>query len=114
MTHEEIRSMVPGPEMDRLVAKEVMGFVTYEDFPVHAVYTGSPTPTSFRPWQPSNNIAAAWEVVHKVKNIQIQRKANGNFTVRWNIERFNGWNVVESPSAPEAICKAALLAVMEG
>lgn len=116
MTREEIMSMLPGPDMDRLVAEKVMGFTTYEDFPVHAIYTGSPTPTSFRPWQPSIHIAAAMEVMEKFEEISVRKYqtiyAGPRYVCRIDV---NGKEVNAVASRPElAICRAALIAVMEG
>ena len=96
MTRDDVLAMEPGRELDALVAKKVMGW-----FEV------------WKPFSPSTDISAAWEVVEKLQ---------GTYWVRMNSMMKDHSCGVGKPdmrweyygnSMPEAICKAALLAVLE-
>lgn len=113
--------MTPGLELDALVAEKVMGW-------------GRPRPewvasTPDSPWvnpkdglgyRPSEialystDIAAAWEVVEKWKDgVQIF-KAGDHYTCALTVKRVpNHFQVISesAPTAPHAICLAALKAV---
>lgn len=75
---EKIRAMSAGREMDALVAEYVMGWkhvnvigLTYGEFTIHpdnGVFIAHAT--QYRvivPWMPSTDIAAAWQVVEKMR-----------------------------------------------
>ena len=120
MKREEILSMEAGPEMNALVAEKAMG----ESYPDrfahpkwwslrydhigHEIWVAMPF---------SENIAAAWEVVEKLReeNIAILITTMGpRHEVMSNtiINQINGpacW----AETAPLAICRAALLAMLE-
>ena len=103
MTRDEILAKSAGRYLDALIAERIFH---YYDVPDHAHY--------------STNIADAWMVVEKM----IEKY---EFALEFNAEEFNleWWAVfflddeleslfdAAAPNAPEAICKAALLAVME-
>ena len=55
----------------------------------------------------STDIAAAWEVVEKFEYIDVRR-----FKDHWGCTVYG--QTVTGKTAPEAICKASLLAVMDG
>ena len=112
MTREEILNMPAGREMDALIAENVFNVF------VHRL-NGSAFSVSMLNEIPhySTDISAAWEVVEKL------HKENDIFDVwhekdtgfDWWCEVVNngdGWNV-NAKTAPLAICRAALLAVME-
>ena len=93
MTREEILRMKPGRELDELVMCEVMK----ENF-------------FYGPSHYSTNIEAAWQLVLRVTS-------NMNFEIgylhnKWFCSINNKWPV-EAETAPEAICKSALLAVLD-
>lgn len=107
LTREEILALPPGRELDALVAKYVM-------FPRHT----SPL-EEVRVWSPrySTDILSAWAVVDKMRQNKIyldirvwpdeyqvlpHQDENNKLIDRW---------IVKKPSLPEAIGKAALLAV---
>lgn len=110
MTKDEIMNMPAGREMDALIGHHVMGLVGPSD-----IY-----------WEYSTNISAAWDVVEKIgekKNTQLYLCTNfsSEFGNQFYAEIFINWdgeaeNVVTSATAetaPLAICRASLLAVMK-
>lgn len=93
MTREEILAMEPGHELNSLVIDEI-GFNIQE-------------PTLFKP--------SAWEVVEELNGkyaFEIGRAGDYFEPERPWRARFGMSGYVECESASEAICKAALLAVM--
>ncbi|MBA7499340.1 hypothetical protein ES704_02080 [subsurface metagenome] len=93
MTKEEILAMKAGRELDVLVSAKVM-----EHRMEHRIE------------KYSTDISAAWLVVEKLSNLIFDlRKVYQN--TDW-CASFEG-NVAEGKKAPEAICKAALLAKLE-
>jgi len=121
MTHEEIRKLVPGPDMDDLIEELVFSRTIKEFDEIYTnrwrfkrrddeKYKGS--------WYPSlpysSSIAAAWEVVEKMRE-------NGGLDIGCYRDYFSAYVVrddfefrIDANTAPEAICRAALMAVMEG
>ncbi len=110
MTKEEILSLKPGRELDALVAKMVMGLGKYDSWEEFEL----------KPY--STDISAAWEIIEQFPIFELEKESifasshylpptwleDGIWCVltddRWN--RFVGYG----ETAPEAICKAALLA----
>lgn len=95
-----IKAPKAGPELDARVAREVMNWEIAG------------------PWSPSTDIAAAWEVVEKIGLFSDEAYDGIGFTL-WHDA--NGWFVgtpdfrtgVQAPTAPLAICLAALEALKE-
>lgn len=97
ITREEIMAMEPGQELDRLIAKKFM-IDTYREAEIKYF---------------STDITAAWEVAEKMRGIGMfldiyigeNYYSVGGYSKKYQdeIER------VEFNTAPEAICKAALL-----
>jgi len=128
MTREEILKLELGPELDRLVAEKVMGWKrTTEGAPPGCAYwkdddgfvRANETPGGSLNWNPSTDIAAAWEVVEKLANkgivvvIESEGALNNIYEVlfyRWGSDVIVG---IARGNICEAICRAALLAVME-
>jgi len=100
MTRDEILNMPAGREMDALVSKKIFGIPKSEIW--------------LNVFQPSTSIASAWKVVEKYL-FQIHRGASGYLCVLMTPEEIEGQDVFEASAdtAPLAICRAALLAVME-
>jgi hypothetical protein len=103
MTREDILAMPAGRELDALVAEKVMGYKYTSDFD--------------RLFKPSTDISAAWEVVEKFNTYRMQKlRDNDHRLVDGKVHQCflgkNG-NCAYGHTAPEAICKAALLAVLE-
>lgn len=111
-----IDDMPAGPEMDRLVAERVMGW--------------EPKPPRWNGWwyyedhrpdedskcfQPSTNIAHAWEVVDRMKirgdDVCLDfYRSHDQWQVSTNAPKGRG-SCASADTAPLAICRAALKAV---
>lgn len=138
MTSEEIDQLPAGPELDVLVAQKVMGFEIMRS----ALQTRDGFPTyrhrhPERDWdwmemavpQFSTEIAAAWLLVEKLKEIDramaVCDRSYGSIKIEgdrpWEAGFINGQKLAHDPgqfvqafgpTAPLAICRAALKAVM--
>ena len=110
MNRDEILNMPAGREMDALVAEKVMewhmvkwvGWCNDNDILMHSVFF------------PSTDISAAWEVVEKLTMFSIAGPIPGKpyFSV-WVYIKGKGHTNTTGETAPLAICKAALISVME-
>ena len=129
-------SMKAGPELDKLVAEKVMGWVLTQDGPGEGAWEDDYS-ADYGRWMPSDspgagphawetvpsystNIAAAWEVVEKVSELSDGHFTLMKFTTHYRAgfqtpvpydsdDRFEHWSVADT--APLAICRAALAAV---
>jgi hypothetical protein len=119
MTREEILAMPAGRELDSLISEKIMGYVTHGHF-----REKNGVRILVQPY--STDISAAWEVVEKIQGlrelngckVRLQVKIlviRGIYTVSiidyLNNDKCLGEETANT--APEAICKAALIAVME-
>ncbi len=134
LTREAVLAMEAGAEMDALVATRVMGWTNPTGFEarwhcngveldsLHAVEGGGGD--YYQPdqaWQPSTDIAAAWEVVEKCEQDGVWWKVcpvldgNGGITTEKICIMTHHGNrfAASAPTAPLAICRAALLATLE-
>lgn len=109
MTRDEVLAMKPGRELDVLVMRIVfnaekkdIGDECYWVSEVNGEEVCWP-----RWFSPSTDISAAWGVVEKFEYIDVRR-----FKDHWGCTVHG--QTVTGKTAPEAICKAALLAVMDG
>ncbi len=116
----DVKQLVASRELDALVAERVMGWKKWvparpESLPITSLATPCWEDTDGRviaqhSWNPSTEISAAWEVVEKLK----QRDKDNTFFLE--IEFYNNaWNCqiggsveASAPTAPLAICRAAL------
>ena len=140
MTRDEILKMEAGEEMDRLVAEKVMGWKIFKhdyipigtqdeiwgcDNGVHFIKgipykldtttsEGNLYSHSWKNWEPSINILAAWEVVEKMNYLQILHLSSGEWQVVFSKTISDIFHLAYAETAPLAICRAALLAVMYG
>lgn len=118
MTPEEIDALPAGRELDALVAERVMGWTrSPRDYGSRLVWVTHPENIvrfwkGRRSFQPSTDIAAAWEVLEK-HQFSLIRIPDG-----WVAGRFDfnspAWDFAfgdAAPTAPLAICRAALKAV---
>ena len=141
MTRDEILRLPAGPEMDALVAERVMGWHRGEGRTADSWYNASlecvaPAEDSEldmwdgscancdSAWSPSTRISNAWEVVEKLqaRGVRLHYSSDGwHFGIGYTPpSRFmddppdpEEWEVeCCAPTAPLAICRAALLAVM--
>ena len=142
MTRDEILAMEPGRELDALVAERVMGkpkptviprsdekfLETWDDWGGAwlARFKGDNEIGQYYALPFSTNISKAWEVVEKIDagsyrwRLASKHCRSGHVWWTATLDKYlgavNGWKeMVYAPgdTAPEAICKAALLAVME-
>ena len=97
MTKDEIRDMQAGPEMDKIVAVKVTDTGMFS------------TPPKY-----STEIAAAWDILAKFHWVNLLKGQAGMWVC--TVRNYSGMQYQEyqslSRQAPEAICKAALLAAM--
>jgi|GEM_PF-3264926 len=115
LTRDDILAMKPGRELDRQIGEHIFGFKNILN--VADYWFIDDLNTSLPSY--STDIAAAWEVAEKMSEewpqFSIARVDTG-WCVMWGFDGY-GWpnvTVATAPEAiPEAICKAALLAVME-
>lgn len=134
MTRDEIMSMEPGRELDCLVAEKVMGYkVSF--WSLHLAEDGSKEeliPNNLGDcalqvmykdniWQCipsySTDISAAWEVRQRIHDTIGGTKIISvcdDFPEECQIWDGMKYISVRANTVPEAICKAALLAVMDG
>jgi len=122
MNKEQILSVKPGPELDRLVAERVMGW--QYDLLRDAWAKADGSYAYAEVWKPSTDIAAAWDVVQclisKSFNVEVwntvELDQDGEWRTAWVVDvrsTQHGASTyrAQAPSAPLAICRAALLAV---
>lgn len=112
LTRESILAMQPGREMDALVAECVMGWS--DERPRYSQYI-KVDGNDIRAWEPSTDIAAAWEVIDSP---QLARYRFGVLMTElglWECRSFSpGYGIkVQSFTAQDAICRAALLSTLE-
>lgn len=116
MTKEEILAMVPGRELDALVAERVMLLKVNAKNGAFSVISDIGRSGLKRY---SNDISAAWEVVERMRERIFSKRRifldNLQELTRYigTIDRPVAWPDVFWFVNPESICKAALLAVME-
>jgi hypothetical protein len=116
LTRDEILEMEAGEEIDKLVAEKVMGWyvssyglVDREHKPGD-VFLGDVCEC----WSPSFSISAAWEVVNKLKEqSDIVDVWHESWEWHCDIGSYGDCQTVKADTAPLAICRAALLAVIE-
>lgn len=124
-----ILAMVPGPEMDREVAEKVMEWHIYQydkDYPDNCYYllvdgidAVEPLSTGYQTEEQawvdcplfSTDIAAVWALVEEADISEICKSYRKDGIWYW-CACIKG-EYTYAKSVPEAICKAALLAVME-
>lgn len=101
-----------GPELDRLIAEKVMGWE--HDGLGYSIDCGK----DYRhPFNPSINIAHAWEVVEKLDIVDHEftlLNSEGIWECGWRHYRLgfdSDWERSDSATAPLAICRAALRAI---
>ena len=116
MTKEEILSLKAGRELNIKIAEEVMGHKFVQDETLGDMENhGQSVYGLLQPY--SEDIAAAWLVLEKLKSHHPRIEFN-SYNERWEAS-FSApdaeftYPVASASTAPEAICKAALLALLE-
>jgi len=104
MTRDELLELKPGRELDALVAEKVMGYITHGQF-------REKNGVRVMIDRYSTDIAAAWEVVEMFSYIDIHRYDDFFACAIYPIGN-SAVMRARGKTMPEAICKAALLAVM--
>jgi hypothetical protein len=113
LTREQVLALKPGNELDLIVAIEVMGHEAgeFKDgwIKLGPKFEGCPK-------RYSTDISAAWEVFKWL----VKMHEDATIAYPWNVSadydpmRETTWKIhAEGKSVPEAICKAALLAVLD-
>jgi hypothetical protein len=127
MTRDEIMKMAAGPEMDKAVVR-LMGWkflLTSRNGKVEhwedgdGDWFGVGESRLTRLWSPSTDIAAAWEVVEKVRTLGFEWSFDSNGgsggVFRWRaivwVDDLSPDFKARDAEMPLAICRAALLAV---
>lgn len=102
------KNLSPGRELDALVAEKAMGWARNRGSGV-----GFTTPDgeyrSIDIWSPSTDIAAAWQVVGKLRERGFGFSLNDAW-IAWFLAAPNEYQA-SADTAPHAICLAALRAV---
>ena len=110
----EAKELEAGAELDALVAEKVMGWrrVDSHDDPTLYIWRTLRGDVSPHYWKPSTDMTAAWQVVERIELLKYR-------TLEY-IPRDGGWWIddnhnhavqVCAPTAPLAICRAALATV---
>src|SRR5688572_30128048 len=110
MTREEIENMPAGDEINSLVAHKIMGYINGRKTSTYADGTGDWWTTHIPDY--SIDIEEAWQVVEKMQSNGFCFDADGN-ALRKRFRFGVGQEIGEAKTAPLAICRAALLAVMD-
>ena len=97
MTNDEIDKLEAGPELDALVAEKVMQRRwMIRNGACYADATFMNAPDCWLEFKPSTDIAAAWEVVEKLKDLN-QDVASFDFDLIYSLREGSG-----EPSGPRA------------
>lgn len=137
-TREQILAMEPGKELSELVIREVFGyevvpkgttywnkkeapfpFVMWDEQERWCLYENDEVDArAYRWFNPSEDIDAAWELIEKFPVVNISRveiyEGNHHFEVEiYPVANGEEPVRVEAKTAQEAICKCALLAVLD-
>lgn len=133
LTREIVLAEPPGKRLDSWIAEKVMGWrkktfpgggggftawVNEDGKVMRLISNSTMSETCYRCdyFRPSTDIAAAWEVVEKMSEQWPQyqlAKIEDGWSVMWGFDGY-GWPEATGKTAPEAICKAALLALEGG
>jgi hypothetical protein len=119
-TREEILALEAGQDLDRLISIHVMGFEIRKEYLADQSYHEYYYREGYKyenvnypdEWQPSRFIDVAWEVLEQFKQYTVMKAAGWEkeYDCRiWVGITGDQWSV-QAKTAPEAICKAALLA----
>lgn len=119
MTRDEILAIEPGRELDVLVAEKVMRWKPFSGG--FRIQTGQirtlESVSGSRSFHPSTDISAAWEVRQRIHETIGGTKIISvcdEFPEECQIWDGRKYISVRANTVPEAICKAALLAVLGG
>ena len=115
MTKDEIWAMEAGEELDKLVIKELMHHIRDDSerprCKICSVWKDWYKPAGCEDKKYSTDISAAWQVVEKLKDYYPEIEFN-QYTKKWEVTFLVG-ETASADTAPEAICKSALIAVLQ-
>lgn len=111
MTKDEIMKLEAGQEINELVINHVMKWALIHRGDFDYTYNDGVYGARIN-WSPSSEIADAWIVVEKMQSKGFCFDADGN-ALRKRFRFGVGQEIGEAETAPLAICRAALLAIME-
>ncbi|GAV11495.1 hypothetical protein [Paenibacillus sp. NAIST15-1] len=127
MLIENILSIKTGRELDAIAAEKVMSWKSGVDFDIvddmeFGVARYEPFSMDVRTFSPSTDISSAWELVNKLKETDWMlyklnhEESNDMRTINYRcvlLNVVNGKSIeVTKEEAPEAICKATVLAML--
>ena len=100
----------PGPELDRMVAEKVMGKAYHRPSGFEMQYEGT------EPWEPSINIAHAWEVVESESFCDPDGYRRHYFEITetaigWRVSILHKTDNRRSSTSVEVLAKTAQLAI---
>ena len=121
MNKDRLLAIPAGPGLDRLVAEKIMGWAVHFRnsalyCPAHERDSAMTTcPATVSEWRPSRDIGDAWRVVAQMGELG----AAGAFQLDCSPPILGFWasfglSAAHASSAPEAICRAALLSPFGG
>lgn len=118
LSREEILAMPAGRELDALVAEKVMGLdIVSNGLKYEPRYYLPEYERTYHRAVPvySTDISAAWEVAEKFGEMSVRKYQTMSLGYRWVCRIYvNEEDVIANGlTAPEAICKSALIAVNE-
>lgn len=108
----DLDQLQPGPELDRMIAVEVMGWDLVE-IPAGTRIGNDPFGAMLKDWSPSTNIAHAWEVVRKFKEQGFCVKESDMSCLALYVDEAGKVITGECATAPRAICICALKVVRD-
>ncbi len=109
--------MEAGRELDALVAEKVMGWVVHHRNTAHYVLPNMKeykVEALVNEWRPSQNIAAAWQVVEKMHERGEEVYIEYGFSLKAKKKLYYAWfdqrpgPIAQGETAPLAICQAAI------
>jgi Phage ABA sandwich domain len=107
----QVAELVAGRELDALVAEKVMGWHVWHDEFHDAWHCNDPATAARGSHVPSysTDIAAAWQVVEQIAGTNAVSISTQYLPFRW--QAVLAGKTASAPTAPLAICRAALAAV---
>jgi len=116
MTKKEILAMKAGRELNIKVAEDVMGCkVAHDEIFGDMENYSNGVHSTLQPY--SEDISVAWQVMERLKGYHPRIEFN-TYSQKWEAafsarQADFSYPVASATTAPEAICKAALLALLE-
>ena len=134
LTVDQVKQIKAGPELNILIAEQVMGWTLYhryldrpantqEDYDSAAQYDGwswrgRKLFAEARKWQPSQNIEHAWEIIEHLNWLWFEVGRENCNGIRYDVLCYNTPRAdpefhAIAETVPLAICRVALLTTLE-